>query len=109
MKNKKILDEIVRIGMGIGLYYLFKKKPFTIVVLTDTQYYSNSYPEIFTEQTQWIADNKIDVKDEFLGYVRPLIGEDWISVSLINGRQRFAKFKPIFAEKKLPDYVPEAY
>lgn len=32
--------------------------PFTLVVLPDTQYYSASYPNIFTSQTQWIKDNK---------------------------------------------------
>ena len=56
----------------------------------------------------WISENKIDVTDEFLNYVRPLIGEDWISVPLINGLQRFARLKPIFAEKKLPTYKLEA-
>jgi hypothetical protein len=30
---------------------------FTIVVLPDTQIYSESYPLIFSNQTQWIADN----------------------------------------------------
>lgn len=30
---------------------------FTIAVLPDTQYYSESYPAIFDQQTQWIADN----------------------------------------------------
>lgn len=32
---------------------------FTIVALPDTQKYALSYPEIFTAQTQWIADNAI--------------------------------------------------
>ncbi len=58
---------------------------------------------------KWIAKNRIDVTDEFLNYARPLIGEDWISVPIVNGRQRFAQLKPIFAEKKLKDYTPEAY
>lgn len=58
---------------------------------------------------EWIAANKIDVTDNFLNYVRPLIGEDWISVPMINGRIRFTQFKPIFAEKKLKPYEPEAY
>lgn len=53
----------------------------------------------------WIAGNRIDVTDDFMRYARPLIGEDWVSVPLIDGRQRFTRFKPIFAEKKLPDYV----
>ena len=55
----------------------------------------------------WIAKNRYDVTDDFIKYVRPLIGEDWVSVPMIKGLQRFTKFKPIFAEKKLPNYVPE--
>jgi 6-phosphofructokinase 1 len=62
-----------------------------------------------TFPAKWIADNKIDVTDEFIDYVRPLIGEDWVSVPVINGIQRFARIQPIFAEKKLPDYLPQAY
>lgn len=31
---------------------------FTVVVLPDTQYYSATYPQIFTAQTQWIAANR---------------------------------------------------
>jgi 6-phosphofructokinase 1 len=53
----------------------------------------------------WIAPNKIDVTDDFLRYAKPLIGEDWASVPVVNGRQRFARFKPLFAEKKLPQYT----
>lgn len=30
---------------------------FTIMVLPDTQYYTQQYPETFHKQTQWIADN----------------------------------------------------
>ena len=57
---------------------------------------------------EWIAPNRIDVTDEFLKYATPLIGEDWASVPVVNGRQRFARFKPIFADKKLPVYTPQA-
>ncbi len=58
---------------------------------------------------KWIAQNRYDVTDEFVQYVRPLIGEDWVSVPVINGIQRFARLNKVFAEKKLPDYLPEAY
>ena len=58
---------------------------------------------------KWIAPSGIDVTDEFLSYVRPLIGNDWPSVPLVNGLQRFARFRPVLAEKKLPAYIPEAY
>jgi len=57
---------------------------------------------------KWISKNRTDVTDEFINYVRPLIGEDWVSVPVINGIQRFAKLQPVFADKKLPAYEPEA-
>lgn len=57
---------------------------------------------------KWIAKSRVDVTDAFLDYVRPLIGEDWVSVPVINGRQRFAQLKPIFADKKLKDYKLQA-
>lgn len=57
---------------------------------------------------EWLAENKIDVTDEFVKYAKPLIGEDWASVPVVNGRQRFTRFKPIFAEKKLPAYELQA-
>ncbi len=56
----------------------------------------------------WIAPNKMDVTDEFINYARPLIGEDWVSVPVINGVQRFARFEHIFAGQKLPKYNLQA-
>ncbi len=58
---------------------------------------------------KWIASSKVDVTDDFMEYAKPLMGEDWISVPMINGIQRFAVLKKVFAGKKLPDYEPEAY
>ena len=62
-----------------------------------------------TFPANWIADNKIDVTDDFVKYARPLIGNDWVSVPMINGIQRFAKLDPVFAEKKLPNYVLQGH
>jgi 6-phosphofructokinase 1 len=56
----------------------------------------------------WIAANGRDVTDEFLAYARPLIGDDWVSVPLVDGRQRFTQLKPIFADKKCKPYAPQA-
>jgi 6-phosphofructokinase 1 len=53
----------------------------------------------------WITPNRLDVTDEFLSYAQPLIGESWPAVPLVAGRQRLARLEPIFAEKRLPDYV----
>lgn len=58
---------------------------------------------------EWISKSRIDVTDEFIHYARPLIGEDWVSLPMVDGRQRYARFEMIFAEKKLPEYTPQAY
>jgi 6-phosphofructokinase len=57
----------------------------------------------------WITENRIDVTDDFIDYAHPLIGEDWARIPIENGIMRFARFKPIFADKKLDNYTPEAY
>jgi hypothetical protein len=57
----------------------------------------------------WISPSRVDVTDDFVRYARPLIGDDWPAIPLVDGRQRFARLRPIFAEKKLPEYVPQAY
>jgi hypothetical protein len=57
----------------------------------------------------WIAPSRTDVTDAFVRYARPLIGDDWPSVPLVGGLQRFTRFEPVFAEKRLPEYVPQAY
>jgi 6-phosphofructokinase 1 len=61
-----------------------------------------SFPET------WIADNRLDVTDDFTRYARPLIGESWPTIPLVDGRQRFARLRPVFAERKLPAYLPQA-
>jgi 6-phosphofructokinase len=57
----------------------------------------------------WIAPNRVDVTDDFVRYAQPLIGDEWPSIPLVDGRQRFARFKPIFAERRLSEYVPQAH
>jgi 6-phosphofructokinase len=57
----------------------------------------------------WIAESRTDVTDDFVTYARPLIGEDWPSVPLVGGLQRFTRFERVFAEQKLTPYVPQAY
>ena len=57
----------------------------------------------------WIAPSRADVTDDFIAYAKPLIGEDWVSVPTVGGLQRFARLKPLFADRKCPQYVPQAY
>jgi 6-phosphofructokinase 1 len=56
----------------------------------------------------WIAESGCDVTDDFVRYARPLVGEDMISLPLVDGRQRLTRFEPIYAEQKLASYVPQA-
>ena len=56
----------------------------------------------------WIAQNGCDVTDEFVRYARPLVGNDMISLPMVDGRQRLTRFAPIYAEKTLSEYVPQA-
>ena len=62
-----------------------------------------SFPE------EWIASSGTDVTDDFVRYARPLIGEDWPSIPLVAGLQRFARLKPLFADKRLAPYTPWAF
>jgi 6-phosphofructokinase 1 len=57
----------------------------------------------------WISRSGYDVTDEFVRYAQPLIGDQWPSIPLVGGLQRFARLAPILAEKRLPGYVPHAY
>ena len=56
----------------------------------------------------WIAASGCDVTDEFVNYAKPLLGGEMISLPLIDGRQRLTRFRPLYAEKKLPSYQPQA-
>lgn len=85
---------------GPGLIYRvnYDKVPLELVANSEREF-----------PRDWISQNRIDVTDDFVRYARPLIGDEWVSVPLVNGLQRFARFEEIFAEQRLPAYVPEAY
>lgn len=82
-------------GSIYGVYY-------DKVSLTEVANSERTFP------AKWIAPSGYDVTDDFLRYAKPLVGEDMISLPLIDGRQRLTRFKPIFANQKLPKYVPQA-
>src|SRR5258708_5751961 len=43
--------------LGVLLLHAQSTSDFTVVVLPDTQFYSQTYPQIFDSQTQWVANN----------------------------------------------------
>jgi 6-phosphofructokinase 1 len=61
-----------------------------------------------TFPADWITPDGTDVTDDFIHYARPLIGDSWPSIPLVDGRQRFARLQPIMAEQKLPPYELQA-
>ena len=79
--------------------------------------YRAIYDKVWLEQVaraertfpkDWIDRNRSDVTDGFVRYARPLIGHEWPCIPLVDGLQRFARLKPIFAEKKCKEYRPQA-
>jgi 6-phosphofructokinase 1 len=113
------LDEAYKIGQNAVTIAVEHGSGFMSTLLRrDGLIYSVDYEKVPLELVanserefpkKWIAQNRFDVTDEFIQYARPLIGEDWVSVPIINGTQRFTRFEKIFADQKLPAYVPEAY
>ncbi|NLF08079.1 MAG: diphosphate--fructose-6-phosphate 1-phosphotransferase [Pirellulaceae bacterium] len=61
-----------------------------------------------TFPAKWIDPSGCDVTDDFVRYAKPLLGGEMISLPVVDGRQRMTRFEPIFAEKKLPAYIPQA-
>ena len=55
MKNFRPLALFLFVSVLLGSCTV--SKPFTLVLLPDTQVYAEKYPDIFYAQTKWIADN----------------------------------------------------
>lgn len=108
----KLGQKAVAIAINDGNGYM------STILRNDGDIYSVHYDRVSLELVansertfpeSWLTSNKIDVTDDFINYARPLIGDEWVSVPLVNGIMRFAKLKPIFADKKLTPYIPSAY
>jgi 6-phosphofructokinase 1 len=112
------LDEAYKVGQKAVEIALYEGNGWMATILRDPGFiYNVRYDKVplekvaLSERTfpeKWISKNRYDVTDEFLAYVRPLIGDDFPSVPIINGRQRFARLNMKFANKKLSDYKLEA-
>jgi 6-phosphofructokinase len=113
------LDEAFRVGQKAVEIALKEGNGWMATILREPGIiYNVKYDKVLLEKValsertfpeKWIAPCRYDVTDEFLAYVKPLIGEDWPSVPIINGQQRFARFDMKFAVKKLSAYKPEGY
>jgi ATP-dependent phosphofructokinase / diphosphate-dependent phosphofructokinase len=108
------LDEAYNVGCKAVTIALNDGNGWMATILrNDGQVYNVRYDKVpldkvaLSERTfpaDWIAPSGYDVTEDFVRYARPLIGDDWVSIPVINGIQRFARLKPLFATKKLQDY-----
>ena len=112
------LDEAYRVGQKAALLAAAGQSGLMATILRDEgPIYNVRYDKVPLEEVAnserafpapWIAQNGIDVTDDFVRYARPLIGTDPVSVPVIGGRLRLARLKPIFANQQLEKYVPQA-
>lgn len=112
------LEEAYRSGQKAALLAARGEGGFMATILREAgPIYSARYDRVPLEKVaaadrtfpkQWIAASGYDVTDDFLRYARPLVGEDMVTLPMVDGRQRLTRFKPIYAEQKLPKYVPQA-
>ena len=113
------LEEAYKVGQKAALIAAQEGSGFMSTLLRQPgAIYSVTYDKVPLElvansersfPAEWIAEGGTDVTDDFVRYARPLIGDGWPSIPLVDGRQRFARIEPIMAEQKLPAYTPEAY
>jgi 6-phosphofructokinase 1 len=68
---------------GPVYHVTYDKVPLALVANSE-----RSFPEA------WISASRTDVTDRFVAYARPLIGSDWPSIPLVNGRRRLAEYVP---------------
>ncbi|MDR1486343.1 MAG: diphosphate--fructose-6-phosphate 1-phosphotransferase [Planctomycetaceae bacterium] len=112
------LDEAYRLGQKAMELAATGQGGYMSTILRERGFiYNVKYDKVTLEQvansertfpSNWITKNGTDVSDEFVKYAKPFIGEDNLTLPMINGRQRITQFKKSFAEKKLPAYIPEA-
>jgi 6-phosphofructokinase 1 len=112
------LDEAYRAGQKAVELAATGQSGFMSTILRDpgniynVRYDKVPLPEVANSErmfpADWIAPSGNDVTDDFVRYARPLVGDEMVSLPMIDGRQRLARMAPIHAEKKLDAYVPQA-
>ena len=111
------LDEAYALGMkaveiaaadGSGYMSTILRNPGSVysvrydkVPLAEVANSERTFPEA------WLTKERNDVTDDFIRYAKPLVGNDFVTIPMEDGRMRFARLKPIFAEQKLDQYVPQ--
>ena len=61
------------LGQGCGDSGSKGGDSFTVVALPDTQNYAKDHPEIFMDQTRWIADNRDSLQIAFVTHLGDIV------------------------------------
>ncbi|MFV2066382.1 MAG: diphosphate--fructose-6-phosphate 1-phosphotransferase [Pirellulales bacterium] len=112
------LDEAYRLGqMAVELAARGESGVMATLLRESSQPYQVRYDRVPLEKVagsermfpaDWIVPNGTDVTDAFVDYCRPLLGEEMVTLPMVDGRQRLTQFEPLFASPRLPSYVPQA-
>jgi pimeloyl-ACP methyl ester carboxylesterase len=89
---------ITQTGSGMQTLDSGPSDNFTVVVLPDTQFYNESYPGIFDNQTRWITNEKANLNVVFVTHEGDIVNQD------IVGQWQKANY----SLSKLDDQVPWA-
>jgi hypothetical protein len=80
-------------------------EPFTIIFLPDTQYYSQTFPEIFMAQTQWIVENREALNVVFVSHLGDVVQLAKIPAEWDNAAAAMSLLEDP-ATTELPDGIP---
>ena len=69
----------------------YDNENFTIIVLPDTQYYSELYPSIFANQTQWIIENIESMNIVFVSHLGDIVDHWWVPEEFENANTSLSK------------------
>ncbi|MFC1679938.1 Ig-like domain-containing protein, partial [Elusimicrobiota bacterium] len=83
---------------SVGVLVSRRARRFSVVILPDTQLYSQTYPQIFSAQTEWIARNTAERNIEFVLHEGDITNlnteEEWgraqSSLEVLDGRVPYA-------------------
>ena len=75
---------------------------FTIIVLPDTQLYSQTYPSVFQSQTQWILDNQDALNIAFVTHVGDIVNVAGIEQQWLNADAALSLLDPAGNEELMP-------
>lgn len=78
---------------------------FSIIVLPDTQIYSKKFPNIFLNQTKWIADNYQKLNIAYVAHVSDLVDDQQSKKEWINSDNAMMVLEKT-SSKKYPDGIP---